>query len=143
MLAGGPFDGVGCLLERSSGRLDRSEAAQAVRVTFGGQVERPVGGMKIRVAAMAVGETLHLDRPQDRHQRSPMATLDGAVSDSLGVEDRFQPALGRGPQPQMVLQHPPQQLPATTVELVLKLGVGETSRFGPLKPSDGLLETPP
>ena len=90
VLAGGAFDGSAGLLEGPSRRLDRRQATKPVGVAFGGQVEDTVGGVEVRVATMPVGETLHVDPAEDGRQRPPVAGLNSAVRDRLGVEHRFE-----------------------------------------------------
>ena len=105
-----------------------------------GQVEQAVGGMQVRVAAVTVGHTLHVDLTEDARQAAVMAGLDGPVGDPIGVDRRGQASLGSGAHREVILQHPPQQLAAPAVELVLQLAVLELASIGSVQPLECLLE---
>jgi hypothetical protein len=104
------------------------------------QVQRRVGGVQVRLAVVAVGQAFHLDRAEDAGQRPAVTGLDRGVHHPGVVGDRGQPRLVGGAQGQVVLQHAPQQFPATTFEFVFDLPVGHHRGFIALKPGQHLLE---
>src|ERR1019366_5308683 len=79
----------------------------------------------------------------DARQGPDMASLDRAVADSLMVEHRSEAGFSGGAHAQVVLQHPPQQLAATAVELTFQLSMVESIGVGPGQPTEHVLETLP
>lgn len=67
-LPGGPLDGVGGLLERPSGGLDRGQPPQGVGGVFDRQVQVRVGGVQVGMAVLAVGDPFDADLAEDRGQ---------------------------------------------------------------------------
>ena len=112
-------------------------------VAFGGQVERGVCGIEVRVATMTGGETFHLDVSEDGRQRSAVAGLDGAVGDRVGVAQRADAFLGRSANGEVVLAHPSQQLAATAIKLVFQFGVSESGRVAACEPTQRFFEAHP
>ncbi len=85
VLAGGSLDRSGGLVERSPRCFCGRQAAQPVAVALGGQVQCRVGGIEVRVATTAVGETPHVDLAEDGRQR-PTA---GAHLPNIGPVAQF------------------------------------------------------
>ena len=140
VLAGGPGDGVGGRLEGPSGRLDRRQPAQAMRVTLGRKVQLAVGGIQVGVTAVAVGETLHVEVAEDGGEAAMVSGLDRTMGHPVGVDNAVGALLPNGAQLQMLLEHAAQQFPAPPVELVLDLGMGQGGRLRSIQPPGHLLE---
>lgn len=136
------FDRVGGGVERAPGGLDRRDKAQPVAVALGGQVQHAVGGVQVRLAALAVGEALHAHHPEYRRQPPAVARLDTVAGHPGGV-DNLDASLAFGAAVQVVLEHLAQQVPAPTVELTLDLAVPHRSRPVAVEPTNDALERRP
>ena len=140
VLAGGPGDGVGGRLEGPSGRLDRRQPAQAMRVALLGEVQLAVGGIQVGVTAVAVGEALHVELPEDGGEAAMVTGLDGTMGHPVGVDNRVGALLPNGAQLEVLLEHSAQQLAAPPVELVFDLGMSQLGRLRAIQPAGDLLE---
>jgi len=140
LLAGGAADGRAGLLERAPGGFDRGQPAQPMGVPLDRQVQRRVGGVQVLVPAVAVGLAFHLNLAEDAGQCPAVTGLDRGVHDSGVVGDRGQSRLVGGAQGQVVLQHAPQQFPATTLKFVFQLPVGHHRSFIAFQPRQQLFE---
>lgn len=140
--SGASFDRLDSVVERSSSRLDRGQATQAVRVALFGQIQHGVSDVQVRRSAMPIGEAFDGHISEDGGQGSAMSGLDAAVADTVDVDHRDS-FLSAGAQVEVVLEQSTKQLSAATVEIGLQLGVGARTGLGALQPADDVGETRP
>ena len=53
-----------------------------------GEVQLAVGGMQVGVTAVAVGEALHVEFPEDGGEAAMVSGFDGAMGHHVGVDNR-------------------------------------------------------
>jgi len=68
-------------------RLERGEAAQPVRVTLDGQVQRRVGGVQVGMPVPPIRQPGHVHRSKHRRQAPGVPGLHCAVGDPVDVDD--------------------------------------------------------
>ncbi len=139
-LTRGPLDRRHGIIEGASGSLDSRQPAQPVRMTLGRQVQQRVGGVQVGGAARAVGTTLDLQFTEDAGQPPLVPGLNGAAAHAVGIDDRLDPSLAVGPQVQMILQEPAQQLATLDLEPLLELCVRHRGGLITLQPADQRLK---
>jgi hypothetical protein len=133
-LPGGPLDRPGRLGERAARALHRRQPPQPMGVALCGQVQRPIGGVQVGVAAGTVGQALHAHVPEHRRQRARPPGLDTVARHLVGVQDPGQLRLPRGAEVHVVLEQLAHQIPAGGLEMVLQLPVGQPRRLLTVQP---------
>jgi len=96
--------------------------------------------MQVRQSGRPVRQALDRHGPEHRLQRAGVSGLDPTARHPLITDNRVETLLTDGPQRQMIIQQPAQQLPPVTADALLQPGVIQASRVGPVKEPDQRLE---
>jgi hypothetical protein len=111
-----------------------------VRVDLAGQVERTVGGVEVLLAPAPVSEAAHGYFAKDRGQGPLMAGFCRAVHDAFSTGDVAETLFALGPQLDVVLEEPADDLAHVGGETVFQLGVGHGICVLRAQPGDDALE---
>jgi len=120
-LPGRALDRLDRVIEAAAGTFQCGQLAQPVRVTLGRQIQPGVGRVQVPDPRRPVGQPLDLDLAEHRLQRAGVSGLHPAAQDALITGHLLQARLAHGPQREMIIKQPPQQLPPVAVKMILEL----------------------
>ena len=105
------------------GQVEGRQGPHAEGVRVAGQDLPGVGGVQVRLAAVAVGHPGDRDRPEHAGQAPAVVFFHAAVRDPCGARDPGSPFLPGAVDVERGLQQPPLQLPALLADHLLPLPV--------------------